>query len=97
MNTHRPTDEELAHWLEYGTDLLDHDTQDAILGELIEARRQLAESEERNSNLFDLGNKHLDTIDRVKAVISDIRHWGLPRDASIRYADDLDIAIAGES
>ena len=40
----RLTDEELAHYLEYGTDLLSHDEQDAILGELIEARRRLFES-----------------------------------------------------
>lgn len=42
MSTQRPTDEELVHWHEYGTDLLDHDTRDAILGELIEARASVA-------------------------------------------------------
>lgn len=43
----------------------------ALVAELREARMLLAESEERNGNLFDLGNKHLDAIDRVRELADD--------------------------
>lgn len=86
MSGERLTDEELVHWHEYGTDLLDHNTADAILGELIASRRQIAESEERNSNLFDLANEHLDTIDRVRGVLGDYLD---PEDADIECREDV--------
>ena len=43
----------------------------ALIAELRETRDALAQSEERNSNLFDLGNKHLDAIDRVEALTTE--------------------------
>jgi CRP-like cAMP-binding protein len=45
----------------------------ALITRMRDAEQRLAESDERNSNLFDLGNKHLDTIDRVKALAEELR------------------------
>ena len=39
-----------------------------LITQVREVEHRLAESDERNSNLFDLANKHLDIIDRVKAL-----------------------------
>ena len=58
----------------------------ALIAELRESRRQLVESDKRNDNLFDLANKHLDTIDRVKGVLGEYLD---PEDADIECREDV--------
>lgn len=51
-----------------------------------ELSEQLAESDKRNDTLFELGNKHLDTIDRVKVVLDEYLD---PDDTDIECREDV--------
>lgn len=85
MNAQRLTDELLVHWLEYGTDLLDHDTQDAILGELIEARATVASLRETLGRVEAVLGEYLDPDDADIECREDV--W--------RFIRDLRAALEG--
>jgi hypothetical protein len=69
------------------------DAAEALIVELRQTRRRLAKSDERNDNLFELANKHLDTIDRVKALTEELQKSS--RGAESNIGDMIARAIKG--